>query len=344
MNRLKRIAKALVAVGLLAATLPAIAHIEYYDLNQGRQIGDLTAAGKAVAGNDIPLSNPAYWSANYQSVTSSSETWTSLGGSFTSGTWGYQLKIGTMDSSGWTDGLRTNPTGGANLLGDSHKVNWANFHLNQTSIVSITVSDTMAGSGFGLNPSLSLYRGSAVYQAHDDASADPLNPKLTAPPFSKIQSSKDSGSFVDSQGITSAYRNTLTNTGSYYGQFNAVGDFSVSNSAGNWTAVDYITSATGAVNLDGTWAGNSNSNSLLNLLLGPGDYVIGFSGNAQPVSYASLRSADISSPYGTATNQEAILTFNAVAAPVPEADSWALMLIGVALVGGIARRRSLQRP
>lgn len=343
MKELKRLATSLAAAGLLAAPLSAFAHIEYFDLNQGRQIGDLTAAGKAITGNDTPLSNPAYWNATYQSATSSSETWTSLGGSFASGTWGYQLRIGTMDSSGWTDGLRTNPTGGANLLGDTHKVNWANFHLNQTSIVSITVSDTMVGSGYGLNPSLSLYRGSAVYQAHDDASADPLNPKGTAPPFAKIQNVKDSGSFVDSQGITSAYRNTLTNTGAYYGQFNAVGDFSVSNSAGNWSAVDYIASATGTVNPDGTWENNSNSNSLLNLVLGPGDYIIGFSGNAQPVSYASLRSADTSSPYGTATNQEAILTFNAVAAPVPEPESWALMLVGMGLVGGIARKRLRQR-
>ena len=340
MNTSKLLMHALAAAGLLATALPALAHIEYYDLNQGKQIGDLTAAGKAVAGNDIPLSNPAYWSATYQSVTSSSETWTSLGGSYASGTWGYQLKVVNMDSAGWTDGLRTNPTGGAYLLGDSHKVNWANFHLSQASIVSITVTDP---NGYGLNPSLSLYRGSAVYQAHDDASVDPLNPRGGPPTFAKIQNAKDTGSVVDSQGITSAYRNTLTNSGSYFGQFNALGDFSVSNSAGNWSAVDYVASATGTVNPDGTWAGNSNSNSLLNLSLGAGDYIIGFSGNAAPVSYASLRSSDTSSPFGTPTNMEAVLTFSAVAAPVPEPESWALMLVGMALIGGVARRRSRQR-
>ena len=243
-----------VGVGLLLS-IPAMAHIEYYDLNQGRQIGDLTAAGKTIAGNDIPISNPAYWTSTYQSPISSGETWTSLGGSYASGAWGYKLHVTNLDSSGWTDGLRSNPNGGANLLGDSHKADFANFHLAQASFVSITFSDDQAGTGFGLNPSFSIYKGSAVYQAHDGSSVDPLNPVAATPPFPKVQNAKDTGTIVDSQGITSAYRNTLTNTGLYYGQFNALASWSVGNAAGDWSAVQYITSVTGYVNPSGDWTG-----------------------------------------------------------------------------------------
>jgi hypothetical protein len=326
---------ATVGVGLLLS-IPAMAHIEYYDLNQGRQIGDLTAAGKAVAGNDIPISNPAYWTSTYQSPISSGETWTSLGGSYASGTWGYKLHVTNLDSSGWTDGLRSNPNGGANLLGDSHKVDFANFHLAQASFVSITFSDDQAGTGFGLNPSFSIYKGSAVYQAHDGSSIDPLNPVAATPPFPKVQNAKDTGTVVDSQGITSAYRNTLTNTGLYYGQFNALSSWSVGNAAGDWSAVQYITSVTGYVNPSGDWTGSANSNSLLDYFLPAGDYIIGFSGNAQNSSYASARSADTSSPYGTVTNLGGTLTFEV--RPVPEPATWALLLAGLGFVAVTARR------
>ncbi|HTO49629.1 MAG TPA: PEP-CTERM sorting domain-containing protein [Burkholderiales bacterium] len=338
MKKSSAVASAIAVLMGFAGTSPVGAHIEYYDLNQGRQISDLTAAGKAVAGNDIPLSNPAFWNSTYQTPTSSMETWASLGGSYASGTWGYSVTVVNMDSSSWTDGLRTDPQGGNFLLGDTHKLGFANFHLSQNSLVSITLTDGLdPQQGFGLNPSFSLYRGSAVYQAHDDAFADPLNPKAGIPPVS-VQSPQDSGSMVDSQGITSPYRNTLT-TGTYYGQFNAVGGFSVGNPAGNWSAVQYITSATGVVNPDGTWAGNSNSNSLLNYLLPAGDYIIAFGGNAQLSSYATARSADTTSPFGAITNLEATLSFNAVAVPVPEPGTWLLMLSGMALVAGVARRR-----
>lgn len=312
--------KALTSLTLFFLAFPAIAHIEYYDLNQKKQIGDLTAAGKAIVGNDIPISNPVYWTSTYQSPTSSGESWGTVTGSYASGTWSTSVHIVTMDSSGWTDGLRNNPTGGANLLGDTHKVNFANFHLNQAAYVTISLTDGQAGTGYGLNPSFSLYAGSAVYQAHDAATADPSNPLSGVPPV-KLQSTKDNGSTVDSQGIVSAYRNTLTNTGSYYGQFNALGDFSVANSAGNWTAVHYLTSVTGTRNANGTWAGNSNSNSLSNYLLPAGDYIIAFSGNAQPLSYATQRSADTTSSYGTVTNLGATLTFSAISWVSADSDN-----------------------
>ena len=104
----------------LAVSTPAFAHVEYYDLNQGQQISDLTAAGKALVGNDLPISNPAYWNSTYQSSITSGETWADLGGTYASGTWSKSVHVVNLDSSGWTDGLRSNPNGGANLLGDSH--------------------------------------------------------------------------------------------------------------------------------------------------------------------------------------------------------------------------------
>ena len=83
-------------VALLGLSQQALAHVEYYDLNQGSQIGDLTAAGKTASttqygdtsaavvalGNsaarglgvissqsDRPLNNTALWNATNQSYT-----------------------------------------------------------------------------------------------------------------------------------------------------------------------------------------------------------------------------------------------------------------------------------
>lgn len=336
-DRMKIIA---IAATAIAASAPASAHIEYYDLNQGLVIENLTDAGRAIAGNSIPLSNPAHWTVANQSSGDKGETWTSLGGAYASGTWGWRLEVVDLDSASWTDGLRNNPTGGANLLGDSHKLGLANFHLSQATRISIVVSDTLAGTGLGLNPSISLYRGSAVYQGHDGSAADPLNPKSGAFPFPKVQNAKDTGTVVDSQGIPSAYRNTLTNTGEYIGQFNATGGWSIANDAGDWSAVEYITSVTGSVDPTGGLAGNSNANSLLDYLLPAGDYIIAFGGNAQPASYSSTRSASSSSPFGVLTNQGATLTFQAVAVPVPEPGTWLLTGAGLGFLALVGRRRS----
>ncbi len=331
--QIARALRAALAMAGCGLSVPALSHIEYYDLNQGRQIADLTAAGKAIAGNDLPLSNPLYWNGTYQQFKTSGETWTALPGSYASGSWGYTLKVVNFDSSSWTDGLRTNPTGGANLLGNSHTVNFANFHLATASKISITLSDDLAATQYGLNPSFSLYRGSAVYQAHDSAtSVDLLNPVSGS---AKVQSAVDNGTRVDSQGITSPYRNTLTNTGLYAGQFNALGGWSMANPAGDWSAVEYVTSVTGYFNPSGNWVGSDNSNALLDYVLPAGDYIIAFGGNAQLPSYANPQSAKATSLYGPVSNLTAYLTFQA--APVPEPGTWMMMLAGLGLLGGVTR-------
>jgi hypothetical protein len=327
----------LILAGVLGVSLPAAAHIEYYDLNQGLQIASLTAAGRALVGNSLPISDPAYWTVAYQNSTDSGETWVSRGGSYASGTWGYGLTVVNMDSSSWTDGLRTNLAGGANLLGDSHKLGFANFHLDKASNVSITVSDALAGSGYGLNPSISLFRGSIVYQAHDGAGVDPLNPRMATPPFSRVQSVKDAGNAVDSQGITSPYRNTVLPAGiEYIGQFDALGGWSAGNESGDWSAVEFLAAATGFVNANGTGEGNANTNSLTDLLLGPGNYIIAFGGNATPVSYANLRSGNMY-PFGAVSGFTATLTVDVAA--VPEPETWAMLVGGLAFVGVTVRRK-----
>lgn len=323
------------AAGVLASH--ARADLNYYDLNQGQSIKDLTAAGKALVGNDLAISNSAYWNSTYQTTTTQGEVWTSLGGSYASGTWSYSVQVASLDSSGWTDGLRNNPQGGAYLLGDTHMLSFANFHLEQASTVTMSLKDDalLLGSGYGLNPSFSLYRGSAVYQLHDDVATDPANPKGGIPP-KKIQNALDIGTVMDSQGILSAYRDTLNNSGAYVGQFNALGDWSGANPAGNWSALDYLAHATGYVNPDGSWAGNANSNTLT-ISLDAGDYTIAFGGNAQPLSYTAQRSATATSPYDVVTGYGATLTF--YAAPVPEAESWALVVAGLGVLGIALRRR-----
>ena len=327
---------ALLLAGLSLAA-PAWADLNYYDLNQGKSIKDLTEAGKALFGNDLPISNPVYWNSTYQTATTQGESWISLGGSYASGTWGYSVHVSSLDSSGWTDGLRNNPTGGANLLGDTHFVSIANFHLDQASLINIALTDDLVGQGYGLNPSFSLYRGSVVYQTHDDVAVDRMNPKSG---ITKIQSVVDNGSVVDSQGIVSPYRNTLTNTGRYTGQFDALGGWSAGNTAGNWSAVEYITSVTGYFNPNGEWGGNANANSLNGYLLEAGNYIVVFGGNAQAASYAAARSATDTSPFDVVTDIGATLSFSAAVAPVPEPETWAMLLAGLGLVGAAARRRA----
>lgn len=329
------------APALLVMAHAARAHIEYYDLNQGMQIASLTPAGKAIAGNNIPLSNPAFWNVTYQTGTDSGETWSNATGSYASGTWGYRVSGLSLDSSAWTDGLRSDPAGGANLLGDSHRMAWANFHLASRSRVTLTLTDDQTGTGYGTNPSFSLYRGSLVYQAHDSVTVDPLNPKQASAPFSKIQSVKDAGNFFDSQGILSPYRNTFTNTGAYVGQFNALGGMSLGNESGDWSAVEFVAAATTALpgGYLGDWAGIKNFNTLT-IELEAGDYVIAMGGNAQAPSYATARSAQSTSPFGP-VSVFGTLDFQATTvSAVPEPATWGMLAGGFGVIlFGIRRHR-----
>jgi hypothetical protein len=89
------------------ATSIAFAHIEYYDLNQGAQIADLTDAGKAIAGvqvgastpQDLPLVKSAYWTPAYQTYSGA--------GNFTGVTYTPKLPSGKqVDRYGQLDGIQ----------------------------------------------------------------------------------------------------------------------------------------------------------------------------------------------------------------------------------------------
>lgn len=303
--------KAVIGCGIFAVTIPVMAHIRYLDLNQNLRIRELKPAGIALVGNNVPISDPAYWNTTYQTPQASTEVWGSVTGSYASGTWSTSVLVKTLDSSSWTDGLRTDPDGGANALADSHTFVFANFHLKDGAHVTISVSDALGGTGTGLNPSFTLYSGLGVYGGHDDAAIDPKSPTSGIPPV-KIQNAKDDGTAVDWKGSVSPYRNTLTNTGGFFGQCNTIGSFSMGDSTGNWSVMNYVTSVTGTMNPDGSWTGNSNTNTLVSYYLPPGDYVIAVGGNAQPPSYATPRSGTTTSINGVLTGQTGTLSLSVV--------------------------------
>ena len=179
---------------------------------------------------------------------------------------------------GWGDGLwgntvHTSPSG-TGLLADTHKIDFFNFRLPEPSIVTITwnVDD---GAGDYIDNGFTLYRGFTSCQAHDD-STDPLNPTKIG--TGKYQDPLDTGTVIDAQGIASAYRNTLSNSAIYLGQFNALDNWGDGNAAGNWSNVSYIV----AVNDHNPAAGYSRNAAdtleTLTIQLQPGNYTIAASG------------------------------------------------------------------
>lgn len=317
---LPRLPKSLIVAALGFSPL-AHAHVNYYDLNQGAQILDLTAAGKlvsqaeynAASPQDLPLSNPAYWNATNQAYTGA--------GSFSAVSYGATAGGATVDvndvtSFGWSDGTKA-------TLGDSHKVDFFNFRLQQDSIVNIswTVSKgvTYRDSGF------SIYSGLLVYQGHDDAAVDALNPvTFTNGNIVPVQNLKDSGTVTDVQGITSAFRDTLhTDTSPYVGQFNALGSWSQGNAAGEWSALQFLQAVD---NLHSQASTNSaDITETLTSYLAAGNYTIAASG----VLHSGL----------AATGLNGHLAFSYSPVPVPAA----IWLFGSALAGmGLFGRRGWQ--
>jgi len=313
----------------------ASAHIEYYDLNQGAQIADLTDAGKAIAKvqvgastlQDLPLVNPAYWSAEYQT---SSGAGNFNGVTYTPSRGGATVHVNDVSDFGW--GAGTQPT-----LGDSHKVDFFNFRLASKSIVTVswTVSN---GAGTYFDSAFSIYRGNVVYQAHDDTSGDPLNP-VDDENFLPIQNQKDTGLVVDAQGITSPYRDTLTyaTTGGlgddgypinpFAGQFDARHSWSMGNAAGDWSAADFVLAVDA---LDSRFTADPDgATEAASFLLDAGSYTIAASGALLPGSTS----------FGL-TNLDGDLRFSYIAA-VPEPDTGALVLLGGALCWVLRRYRSV---
>lgn len=346
----------------LGETQTAFAHIEYYDLNLGAQVGDLTAAGKtlsttqygsnpSVSGqqglsglntvSDRPLNNAQQWNADNQSYPGGgtfTNAATSTASGYTGNTFYNSNTVTVNDVTDWgwgggTWGTQSHTSGtGTGLLEDSHKVDFFNFRLTQPSTVTITWNVDSAGTY--IDNAFSLYRGVLPYQSHDGG-LDPLNPTSGLPP-AKYQNPMDGNpGIADVQGYASAYRNTLTNTSPYLGQFNALGNWGQANNAGNWGNIEFITSVHSALaNTSGIGYSANAADTLesLTMNLAAGNYTIAASG-ALGSSFGNAASFGLS-------NLRGVLTYSAVAAPVPVPA--AVWLFGSALagMGAVRRRRS----
>ncbi|NOS82348.1 MAG: hypothetical protein HOP32_12280, partial [Nitrospira sp.] len=105
-----------------------------------------------------------------------------------------------MKRFGWIAG--TNPG-----LGDSHNVSFFKFHLNEASLVDITMT---GANEAGLNPAFTLYAGLLGDEAHDDTAFDPANPVDGS--LNSIASPVDDGVTQDTFGRVSPFRDTANNT------------------------------------------------------------------------------------------------------------------------------------
>ncbi len=320
-----RIFSRLAPVAVLLSA-PAVAHIEYYDLNQGAHVSDLTASGRTASttqyGNtpadvlalngpprapgvgglgissqqNMPLNNPAQWNATYQLTIG--------GGTFSGLTYTPASSTATVDVTdvydwAWWDGTKT-------TLGDSHKVDFFNFRLSQTSTVTISWYVELSGTYF--DSAFSLYRGVLPYQGHDDA-AEILNPTQVG--GGKVQDALDDGTHHDVQGVLSTYRNTGPGAPTYSGQFNALGNWSQAtpavSAAGYWGAIEFIASANLKTTIFSTTA--SDTQESLTLTLQPGNYTIAAAGAlSNPGSSFGL------------TNLHGHLTYSAAAATDTDGD------------------------
>lgn len=342
------------AVALMGFGQQALAHVEYYDLNQGAQIGDLTAAGKtastaqygatpagvvALGGNaanglgvistqsDRPLNDPTTWNSAHQSYTG---VGTFTGVTYTPTSSSATVSVNDVTDFGWGDGTKA-------TLGDSHKVDFFNFRLTQASNVSISwnVDD---GNGFYYDNAFSLYGGVMNYQSHDDG-AEKLNPK--SGPVTKVQDVLDGLTApVDAQGIASSYRDTKTNSAAYVGQFNALNNWGQANVAGEWGNIAFIK----AVNDNaGSSAGFSDKAAdtleSLTIQLAAGNYTIAASGALG----AALAAGGFGVDTFGATNLHGVLTYSATAVPAAVPVPGAVWLFGSAMVGlmGMGRRKSM---
>lgn len=243
----------------------------------------------------------------------------------------YSQTLHQYKAYGWVAG--TNPE-----LGDSHGIGgvsarWYRFALLEPGLVDIAVIQQTEG----LDPAFTLYRGVLPLSAHDDTLTDPLNPldPITFEPIQNPLDADPSGLYLPHSG----YRDTVNRT--YAGQFDAFGDWSMANDAGQWAKIEYVIAVSGTSASDPsrglTWGGNGNHDtavgtgeSLLAYYLPPGTYSVAIGGERCNDNTTACRGGFYSA------------TFSLRVQPVPlPATLW---LMGSALGGlGLLGRRRLMK-
>lgn len=355
------IAALLVGAGMLTLPVVAHAHVEYYDLNQGKQVADLTAAGKvksteqygatpatvmALSGStanglgtlssqsDRPLNDTSYWNNTYQAY-GGAGSFSNIAYNAATGSGSATVVVDDVTAAGWARGTKA-------TLGDSHTVDFFNFRLTTAQRVTITWNVDIGDGSTFFDSAFSLYSGVLSYQGHDDAN-EKLNPKTGL--TTKVQDALDaSNAPMDAQGIASSYRNTTASgPGTYVGQFNALANWGQANAAGNWSNIAFITYVNANNPADGYSTSGASTLESLTIDLGPGNYTIAASGAVGATTPGASHDPD---GVSSLTGLRGTLKYSATAipaAPVPEPGTWAMLLCGLAVVGGIARRRALTR-
>lgn len=192
--------------------------------------------------------------------------------------------------------------------GDTHTGKWFTFTLTNDALVTISASalaNATATSVGGLLPGFSLYAGKAPAAAYDATD------------------------------VTLAYRNTLGFETE--GAWNAAGDFLIGNESGEYNTLKllgYAVDGTSANfgNLSGiTGDGNADGVVSASFALGAGSYTLIFGG----ADYASQNTAAAALQFGLSTTLSV--------AAVPEPSTYAMLGLGMVLLGVAARRRRSTR-
>lgn len=204
-------------------------------------------------------------------------------------------------NAGWADAA-DNAGSDALTWGDSHKAAAFTFVLTASSSVTFSA---MANAGVvsalgGLLPGFSIYEG-----------------KASVTPRAGTQTSAD----YDTSLASLAYRATLPGgSAAYSGVWNAMGDWKVGGDGDVPGAFSELTSFM----YKGSAFATSGTSASGTFLLGPGTYSVFVGGNdfgnyGSPLKYGLDTSISVTA--------------------VPEPETYAMLLAGLALIGGIAKRR-----
>lgn len=213
-----------------------------------------------------------------------------------------------LDEAAFVSGTGTDDL----YLGDSHKGKAFKLHLDSALNVTITAS---ALNNSGLTAAFSVYQGLAA-----------------ASPFTAPQTSADHDYAPASQAWRTTFAQSMAGASYDYlatnGSWNAKGDWAAGGDGeptGDASALSYFQ----FVGYGATTVANGVASTTL--ALGPGDYTIFLGGN----NIAGKSLADSATTYA--------FSLGVTAAAVPEPQSWALMMMGMACIGLVRRARAHQQ-